>query len=170
MSRIASVFALTAVLLVLPPALRAQQSGTGLPNGSAFSVSLGRLFIPKEPDWGITEVMLRFTNLRRNSLSFDAGLGLLGANGVAGVATEIGPAFSIGVPGGMVLLRAGATGLVAVSDGGGGAAYGAYAGAGLLFRIANGVGLRLDASRQFYSGGVGMWSVGAGISLLPRVR
>jgi hypothetical protein len=170
MPRIARAIALTAVLFALPPTLRAQQGGTVLPNGSASSVSLGRLFLAGEPDWGITEVTLRFTTLRRNALSFDAGLGLLGSNGVVGVAPEIGPAFSLGVPGGILLLRAGATGLVAVSDGGGGAAYGAYAGAGLLFRITNRVGLRLDASRQFYSGGLGIWSVGAGISLLPRVR
>lgn len=170
MCRSARAFALTAVLLALPPTLRAQQTGARLPNGSAFSVSLGRLLIAEGSDWGITQVTLRFTTLRPNSLSIDAGLGLLGSGGVRGIAPEIGPVYGIGLPGGILLLRAGLTGLLAVSDDGGGAAYGGYAGAGLLFRVANGVGLRLDASRQFYSGGASAWSVGAGISLLPRVR
>ncbi len=169
---VASLHATALVLLggSIVPGLAAQVRPGSLPDGSAFAVTANRLmFDGTGTDWGLSALMLRYTALRRNTVAYDFGGGILVADGVGALQVEAGPAFNLSLPGATVLLRAGVTSVVAS----GGGVVGGYAGAGLLFRVGDGVGLRLDLARHQYAAGegsIGAWQLGGGIALLPRIR
>jgi hypothetical protein len=172
MLRFASIHLASLVLIggAFVPGLAAQSRGTTLAQGSSFAITAGRLwFDGSDSDPALTELALRFATLRHNRLSLDAGAGVVFADGVGALTAEAGPAFDVSLPGAILLLRAGVSTLVA----GGGGVIGAYAGLGLILRLGNGVGLRLDVARHAYGiadGSVGAWRVGGGIALLPRIR
>lgn len=165
-----SAFALALCGGVIVPSLAAQARPATLPRGSSFAITGSRfLFDGSDADAGINALTLRFTTLRPNGLAFDVGAGLLVAGEAGAFSLEVGPAFNISIPGATLLLRAGGTGIVA----GGGGVIGGYAGVGVLFRVANGVGFRLDVARHQYAIGsesLGAWQLGGGIAVLPRIR
>jgi hypothetical protein len=165
-----SALALALCGAAIVPGLAAQHRPATLPRGSSFAITGGGLlFDGSDADAGIKALTLRFTTLRPNGLSFDVGAGLLVAGEAGAFSLEVGPAFNISIPGATLLLRAGGTGIVA----GGGGLVGGYAGLGVLFRVANGVGFRLDVARHQYAIGsesLGAWQLGGGIALLPRIR
>jgi hypothetical protein len=164
------VIALAWCGVAVVPGLAAQSRPATLPRGSSVAITGGAfLFDGSESDLRIKTLTLRFAALRPNSLSFDAGAALLVAGKAGALSLEVGPAFNISVPGATVLMRGGLTGLVAA----GGGLIGGYAGVGVLFRVANGVALRLDVARHQYSFSgewVRAWQLGAGVAVLPSKR
>jgi hypothetical protein len=165
-----SVIALAVCGVAIVPGLAAQARPATLPRGSSIAITGGALlFDGSDSDLRIKTLTLRFTALRPNALSFDAGAALLVAGEAGALSLEAGPALNISLPGATVLMRGGLTGLVAA----GGGLIGGYAGVGVLFRVANGVALRLDVARHQYSfsgESVGAWQLGAGMAVLPRIR
>lgn len=152
------------------PGLAAQARPATLPRGSSLAFTASRFIVDGSgSDFGLKALTLRYTTLRPNSLSFDLGAGLVFAEEAGALSLEAGPAFNISIPGATVLLRGGLTGVVA----GGGGVLGGYAGVGMLFRIANGIGFRLDVARHQYATGdesIGAWQLGGGVAFLPRIR
>jgi len=165
-----SALALALCGTAIVPGLAAQTRPATLPRGSSFAITGGRLlFDGSDSDVAIKSLTLRYTTLRPNGVSFDLGAGLVVGDAAGAFSLEVGPAFNISIPGATLLLRAGGTGIVA----GGGGLVGGYAGVGVLFRVANGVGFRLDVARHQYATGresFGAWQLGGGIAVLPRIR
>lgn len=86
--------------------------------------------------------------------------------------TDLGVVSAVRLPAVTLLVRGGASGLAAVSSGGGGFLNG-YLGAGAIVRIAPSIGLRFDVERRFVVGANprhGLFVIGVGITSIPRDR
>lgn len=133
--------------------------------GSAVSLGFEQL---RYEDDGITLFALRATTLNPRAASVDFGLMAAAREGGAAFLADFGPAFNVALPDAVVLLRGGVSTIVA-----GGLVAGGYLGAGVIARFGEGVGLRLDLTRRYFTTGdetVGLWGIGAGITILTRAR
>jgi hypothetical protein len=121
-----------------------------------------------------TAVSLRGVTLKAGDWSTDLGLGLLPSvseDGGAAMTMDLGVAYGLRVPRSMLLLKAGTTGIVELSQSG--AVVGAYAGAGLIAPLTGGVGLRLEATRRWFlpvEGQEPVWLISLGLTSIPFRR
>ena len=143
------------------------------PPGWAFGASIGRFSIA---GGDFLETTLHISGLRPGKLTpeFDVGLypQFLRAGGVV-LTPDLGLAYNAGVPGAILLLKAGASGIFALSGNNGAALPGFHGGAALIVPVASGLGLRFEGLYRGFLllsgyGPVGSFSAGIGITSLPR--
>jgi hypothetical protein len=126
--------------------------------------------------YGITAVSFRYSELKPYSLSTEIGAALFPDALQAGallLAPDVGPAYDVRGPGFDLLLKGGISTLMGL--GGGGFAFlpGYHLGSGLLIRIGETSGIRMDVIRHAYlieQETELIWSVGIGVTSLPRSR
>ena len=89
-------------------------------------------------------------------------------------APDLGAAYDLAVPGGRLLIKAGASAISAIGTAGMSFVPGFHVGGTFLVQAGDRSGLRLDVIQHYYvpDGEVveSMWSVGLGFAVLPRLR
>jgi hypothetical protein len=126
--------------------------------------------------YGITAVSFRYSGLKPNSLSTEIGAALFPDALQAGallLAPDVGAAYDVRGAGFDLLFKGGISTLMGL--GGGGFAFqpGYHLGSGLLIRIGETSGIRLDVVRHAYlieQETELIWSVGIGVTSLPRSK
>jgi hypothetical protein len=162
---------LAAASLSLPETAIAVQRSR-LPDGVAVGGSVDRFLYEGT---GVTAVSYRLTSLRQHAMGTEIGVSLFPdalQYGALLLANDLGPAYNISLPGATVLLKAG--GSFVLGLGGGFAVMpGVHLGGGVLLRAGPRAALRLDVIRHYYlveQNFEPIWSVGLGLSTLPRLR
>jgi hypothetical protein len=164
-----------AVLFTLlgPTTLVAQtERGRALPDGPAVGAGVDRFIYEGT---GITAVTFRFSGLRSRAMGSEIGVSLFPdalAAGALYLAPDLGAAFNLSGSDFTVLAKGGISALAALG-GGFGFVPGYHLGGGLIVRLGERSGIRLDVVRHFYlidNENEGIWSVGLGFTVLPRAR
>jgi hypothetical protein len=163
---------LSGLLVATPPAgsLIAQQSPSR--GQHAKGVTLDRFIYEGS---GITAVSFRLSTLRQGAMGPELGVSLfpdaLRARALL-LASDFGPAYNIPLPYTLLQVKAGAS---AITGLGGGILFvpGFHVGGGLIVRIDDRTGVRIDAIRHYYlvdTETEPIWSIGFGFTSLPRGR
>lgn len=166
------------VLLLTPlPAKAAAQDSTvaplteRAPRGRSLGATLDRYLVGGR---SYTAVSLRGVTLTPADWGPDFGIGVLPSvsdQGGAAMTLDLGVAYDLRVPSSLLLLKAGTTGILELSQSG--AVVGAYAGGGLIAPLSGGVGLRLEATRRWYlpmEGEEPVWLISFGLTSIPFRR
>jgi hypothetical protein len=164
---------LSGLLVATPPAgsLIAQQSPSRL-SSQAKGVTLDRFIYEGS---GITAVSFRLSTLLPGAMGPELGVSLfpdaLRARALL-LASDFGPAYNIPLPYTVLQVKAGAS---AITGLGGGILFvpGFHVGGGLIVRIDDRTGVRIDAIRHYYQVDAEtepIWSIGFGFTSLPRGR
>jgi hypothetical protein len=152
--------------------LDAQQRSRTLLEGAAKGLTFDRFIYE---GGGINAFSFRYSALLPGRLGSEVGVSLFPAGLRARaliLAPDFGPSYNISVPGATLLVKAGGsaiTGLAADVV----FVPGFHFGGGLVVRLDDRTGLRIDAIRHYYmdlSETEAIWSVGAGLTALPRIR
>ena len=157
-------------LLGLPAAAEGQEAAPQLPQGFSLGATVDRYYI----DGGhLTAASLRGVELRASRVTTEFGVGLILSRDDGGptvLVTDLGAAYSVPVAGMHLLPHVGPTLAVTVGQREGAAAIGAYAGVGLVARLAGRLGIRADFTRRWFvsDGSVAGNMISAGVMLLPR--
>jgi hypothetical protein len=160
-------------LIVLPTFGNAAQKGSGrLPDGAAVGGSVDRFLYEGT---GVTALSFRITALRHNAVGTEVGVSLFPEAleySALFLAPDVGPAYNISLPGATVLVKAGASALLALGGGFAGVP-GVHLGSGVLLRAGPRAALRVDVIRHWYLAEQEfepIWSIGVGFTGLPRLR
>ena len=147
------------------------QGGPSRLQGKALGGSIDRF---SYEDVSITAFTFRYSELRPGGLGPEVGVSLFPqALPLAALilAPDLGGAFNVSVPGATLLLKGGASALTVLAPQAAGLRVGYHVGAGLLLRMDNRTGLRVDVIRHFYQDAgetEAIWSIGLGFTTLPR--
>jgi hypothetical protein len=162
------------VVAVLPGIVAAQDSAS-VPKarafalrGRSFGATLDRYLVGGR---GFTALTFRGITLDPGAWSAEFGFGLVpDADEHCALTMDLGTAYNVQAPGSLLLVKAGATGIFALGEGG--TVVGAYAGAGLLVPLVRGAGLRLEGTRRWYLvlGPPPVWLLSVGLTSIPLRR
>ena len=160
--------AISILLLATSPSLAAQSTRERIKPLLGFSVDR---FLYE--NGAVTAMSVRFADLRPGRVGTEVGLSLfpdaLSAQSLL-LAADGGPVYNASGPTVGLLVKAGFSSLMSV--GSGSAFYpGVHLGSGLLLRMGKTTGLRVDVVRHYYRVDhetEGLWSIGLGITALPR--
>lgn len=154
--------------------LAAQQKPTSGLTGNAMGVSMDRFMYEGS---SAVAMSYRFSMLHPRRLGAEIGVSLFPQTLPAGVlllAPDLGAAYNLPVPGGRLLIKAGASAISAVGTAGALFVPGFHVGGTFVVQTGDRSGLRLDVVQHYYvpDGEVieSMWSVGLGFAVLPRLR
>jgi hypothetical protein len=157
-------------------ALGGSLSAQGAPNhlqGRAIGGSIDRFIYEGNSTTAFT---FRYSGLRPGGLGPEVGVSLFPQWLPAGalvLAPDVGGSFNVAVPGATLLLKAGGSALTALASQVAEFRPGVHVGGGLILRMDNRTGLRVDIIRHFYQSAGGtdaIWSMGLGFTALPRPR
>jgi hypothetical protein len=147
------------------------QGGPSRLQGKALGGSIDRF---SYEDVSITAFTFRYSGLRPGGLGPEVGVSLFPQGlplAALILAPDFGGSFNVSVPGATLLLKGGASALTILAPQAAGFRPGYHVGAGLLLRMDNRTGLRVDVIRHFYQDGgetEAIWSIGLGFTTLPR--
>lgn len=169
-------YLLLLVLTAAPAVLPAQDSTaapvqpTAVLEGLSLGGTVDRYLVGGVP---FSAISFRGVTFKPEAWAPEFAFGMLteggGQNGVA-LTTDLGTVYGIGLPGSLLLLKAGSTGIFVPS---GGALVGAYGGIGVVAPLAGGVGLRLEATRRWFlvaGGQPQVWVLSLGLTSIPLRR
>jgi hypothetical protein len=151
--------------------LMAQASPAGPLRGVALGGSIDRFIYNGSSHTAFT---FRFSGLRPGGVGPEVGISLFPQvlpMGALVLAPDMGASYSISLPGATLLLKGGASALTLLAPQAGELRPGLHVGGGLIFRLDNRTGIRLDVIRHFYrefGETEGIWSIGLGFTALPR--
>jgi hypothetical protein len=157
--------------------LPAQDSTRALPSGTALGLTVDRFSFNADGEGSYTSATLHVSALKPNSFAPELSLSFFpgflsddfGASLVTGV--DVGGAYNVPFPDGVLLFRAGASGLFSLGRDNT-ALPGAHAGASVLIKALGNTAIRLDVVSRWYlvpfALGVPTLTIGVGISSLPR--
>ena len=140
-----------ALALALVPVTLAAQKASPLADGTAVGASVGRVSA-SDDQW--TSVALNVTRLRQNRVGFELSLATIPMTvplGMLVLAPDVGAAYNVSLPGATLLVKGGASLLLAGSPYGFAGGVGGYFGAGAIVRLGPRVGLRLDVTQRYLS-------------------
>jgi hypothetical protein len=161
--RVYFAFVLTSLLVSAATPLSGQNF---LPNGAAVGGTVDRFFYEGE---SITALTFRFSGLRSRHVGSEIGVSMFPDGfrvGALLLAPDAGPAFNLSVPGATILMKAGLSSLLGLG-GGFSLIPGYHLGGGMIVRIGDRAGLRIDAVRHTYlidSASESLWSLGLGFT------
>jgi hypothetical protein len=170
-ARLATLLSIVALHALTRPVLQAQTHS--LPDGAAVGGSVDRFI---HSSGGPTAVSFRYSALRRNSVGTELGVSLFPQALQAPVlllAPDFGPAFNVSLPRSTLLLKAGASAIMGLGQGGAELIPGLHVGAGLIVHAEKRLGFRLDVIRRYYridSETEALWSIGLGFAVLRPQR
>jgi membrane protein YqaA with SNARE-associated domain len=151
--------------------LQAQEPALGTFDRAAKGVSVDRFTFYGA---GATAVTFRLSALRPNAVGTELGASLFPEALLAGgliLAPDLGAAYNLRLGSATLLVKAGGSAFMGLG-GGFGFYPGVHAGAGLILPVEDRAGFRLDIIRHYYqveNSTVPIWSVGVGITALPRI-
>lgn len=150
------------------------QGPSRMPPGWAVGGSVQRVSLAD--DWATSVITLRATKLPERGVGTDFAFSVFPAGfgyGTLTFMTDVGVVAPARLSSVSLFARGGASVLAAVGREGGGGAFNAYVGAGMILRIAPSIGLRFDVERRFVPGvdpRYGFFVIGMGITSIPRDR
>jgi membrane protein YqaA with SNARE-associated domain len=161
--------AIVALLALVLPDLQAQSRR--LPDGPTKGLTVDRF---SYQEYSAMAVSFRQSTLRSGSVGTEIGVSAFPQALPAGLllASNLGPAYNVSLPGATLLAKAGASMLMALG-GGIGFAPGYHLGGGVILKGGERSALRFDLIRHFYRMGgetVTLWSIGFGFTMLPMGR
>ena len=122
-------------------------------------------------EYRFTAYTFRGVTLKPAAWGSEFGFGLLkaGDGNQIGVIADLGTAYDVVIPGGLLLVKLGAEGVYA----GAGGLTGVYGGLGLLGVLGKGLGLRMEVTRRWYlvQGEIPeVWVLSLGLTSVPLKR
>ena len=166
------------LLLALRPWVLVAQDSAPIPakqmptlQGLSLGGTVDRYLVGDEP---YTAVSFRGLALKPAGWGAEFAFGLLpdvDSYNRAALVMDLGTAYGICLPGSLLLLKAGSTGIFELSQSG--ALLGAYGGVGLVAPLAGGVGLRVEATRRWYLAfgeQPEVWVLSVGLTSIPLRR
>jgi hypothetical protein len=157
--------------MVGPLGTLSAQGEPSLLQGRAIGGSIDRF---SYEEYSIAAFTIRYSGLRPGGLGPEVGVSLFPQGlplAALILAPDLGGSFNVSVPGATLLLKGGASALTVLAPQAAGLRVGYHAGAGLLLRMDNRTGLRVDVIRHFYQDAgetEAIWSIGLGFTTLPR--
>ena len=152
--------------------LDAQERSRTFLEGAAKGVTFDRFVYE---GGGINAFSFRYSGLLPWRLGSEVGVSLFPTGLPAGAlisASDFGPSYNISVPGATLLVKAGGSAITGIAAD---IVFvpGFHFGGALVVRLDDRTGLRIDAIRHYYMDRgetEGIWSLGAGLTALPRIR
>jgi len=161
------------LMLTFAPLLHGQRSEASIQPGTAVGITVDRFGFGSEYSMGAAT--LHVSSLGPYSLSPEFAVSLFPRALAAQVVLtnlDVGAAMNIPLPHGMLLLRGGASGFVALGRGGAMAILGAHYGASLIIRFAEKSGFRFEVLRHVNfppdESAIPTLTLGIGITALPN--
>jgi hypothetical protein len=171
--RLLLLFALTAAPGVLPAqdSTAARVQPTPMLEGLSLGGTVDRYLVGGV---AYTAISFRGVTFKPACWTPEFAFGLLpeeGDHNRAALTTDLGTAYGIGLPGSLLLLKAGSTGIFDLSEGG--TLVGGYGGVGVVAPLGGRVGLRLEATRRWYlvaGAQPPVWVLSLGLTSIPLRR